>query len=179
MASSDDTSAFENETPGRLLAPGVYDFDALAIGDHFPTSRITVTESHVVGFAGLSGDLFDVHMDDVFAREHGFPGRIAHGLLGLAMVDGLKNRAPVRLAAIASLGWNWRFRRPILIGDSIRATVRVKSKKENRDPQRGIVTLAFVVQNQDDVVVQEGETLLLCERRRNGDKHGKAPAGKT
>ena len=30
-------------------------------------------------FAGLSGDFFDLHMDDRFARSQGFPGRVAHG----------------------------------------------------------------------------------------------------
>jgi len=55
---------------------------------------MVVTESHIVQFAGLSGDLFDLHMDDEFARSLGFSGRVAHGLLGLILMDGLKNRAP-------------------------------------------------------------------------------------
>ncbi len=49
----------------------------------FDTGAIVVTESHIVNFAGVSGDFFDVHMDDVFAREQGFPARVAHGLLCL------------------------------------------------------------------------------------------------
>ncbi|WP_051328798.1 MaoC family dehydratase [Geminicoccus roseus] len=150
---------------GRELTSGIYDFDQIEVGDHFHTSRITVTESHVVGFAGLSGDMFDVHMDDGFARAHGFAGRIAHGLLILSMADGLKNRAPVRIKGIASLGWNdWRFKKPVLINDTIRVTVTVAAKKPHRAPDRGIATLRFVVFNQHDEVVQEGETLLFCER---------------
>ena len=38
------------------------------------TGAMTLTESHIVGFAGLSGDFFDLHMDDAFARNLGFPG---------------------------------------------------------------------------------------------------------
>ena len=79
------------------LPAGKYFHDDLAVGDFFRTGRITVTEAHIVAFAGLSGDFFDVHMDDDFAREQGFPGRIAHGLLGLCLGDGLKNRAEVQL----------------------------------------------------------------------------------
>jgi 3-hydroxybutyryl-CoA dehydratase len=150
---------------GRELTSGIYDYDQVEIGDHFHTSRITVTEAHVVGFAGLSGDMFDVHMDDVFAKAHGFPARIAHGLLILSMADGLKNRAPVRIKGIASLGWNdWRFKKPVLIGDSIRVMVRVDAKRPHRAPDRGILTLRFTVYNQHDEVVQEGETLLFTER---------------
>lgn len=165
--------ASDASAAGRALAPGLYGFEELEVGDHFGTSRIMVTESHVVGFAGLSGDLFDIHMDDAFAQAHGFPGRLAHGLLGLAMADGLKNRAPVRIAGIASLGWNWRFRRPILIGDSIRARITVTARKPHRNPERGVLTLGFVVSNQDDIVVQEGETFLLCARQPSS---GNAPA---
>ena len=152
-------------TSGRELAGGIYDYDALEVGDCYWTGRIDVTEAHVVGFAGLSGDLFDVHMDEEFAQGHGFPARIAHGLLVLAMADGLKNRAAARIRAIASMGWtDWRFRHPVLIGDRIRARIMVAAKKPHRDPLRGILTLQLAVHNQHDLVVQEGLTLLLCER---------------
>ena len=73
------------------LNPGEVYYDDIGVGDHFETGGVTVTDAHVVAFAGLAGDLFDVHMDDAFARESGFPGRIAHGLLVLSLVDGLKN----------------------------------------------------------------------------------------
>ncbi|MEM1431737.1 MAG: MaoC/PaaZ C-terminal domain-containing protein, partial [Pseudomonadota bacterium] len=81
------------------LAAGMAYYDDLQVGAFFRTGRITVTEAHIVAFAGMSGDFFDVHMDDDFARAQGFPGRIAHGLLGLCLVDGLKNRAEVQLQA--------------------------------------------------------------------------------
>lgn len=38
--------------------------------------------------AALTGDVFELHLDDAFAREQGFPGKVAHGLLGLALLDG-------------------------------------------------------------------------------------------
>ena len=147
----------------RFLSAGEYGYGDLVIGDHYHTAGITVTESHVVGFAGLSGDLFDVHMDDEFAREQGFPGRIAHGLLGLSMADGLKTRCTVRLRGIATLGWNWSFRAPLSIGDRIRADITVAAKRQTKRTDRGIVTLAMKVINQHSVVLQEGENLLLMQ----------------
>src|SRR4051812_723244 len=89
------------ESP-RRLGPGEYWFEDLAIGDHYDTGHIVVTEAHIVGFAGLSGDFFDLHVDDEFVRSQGFPARVAHGLLGLAMADGLKNRSPVRIIVTAA-----------------------------------------------------------------------------
>ncbi|WP_108662435.1 MaoC family dehydratase [Acuticoccus kandeliae] len=145
----------------RRLEPGLYGYEDLSIGDYFDTSGIMVTEAHVVAFAGISGDHFDVHMDEEYAQSEGFPGRIAHGLLGLSMADGLKNRSPVRLKGIASLGWNWSFRGPILIGDRIQVRVSVKEKRMTRRPERGIVTLRFEVSNQRGEIVQDGDTLLL------------------
>ena len=148
---------------GRELDAGEYGYDGVQTGDHYKTGGVTVTESHVVGFAGISGDFFDVHMDDEFARAAGFPGRIAHGLLGLAMADGLKTRCSVRLLGVATLGWNWSFKAPLLIGDRIHAELRVTAKRPTRRPDRGIVTLAMKVVNQREETVQEGETQLLMQ----------------
>lgn len=151
------------------LAAGKYFYDDLTVGAFFETGRITVTESHIVAFAGMSGDFFDVHMDDRFAREQGFPGRIAHGLLGLCLVDGLKNRAEAQLQAVASLGWNnWSFKAPIFAGDSIEAVISVSEMRLTSSGDRGIVQLAFDVKNQDGVTVQAGRNALLMRRQLKG-----------
>lgn len=149
---------------GRRLAPGDYFFEDLKAGDWFETGHLVVTEAHIVAFAGLSGDFFDIPMDDEFAREQGFPGRIAHGLLGLALTDGLKNRASVRIMAIASLGWNWRFTGPIFPGDRIGVKIAVKEARLSSKGQ-GIVTLHLEVAKQEGQVVQKGETALLVRLR--------------
>jgi acyl dehydratase len=140
-------------------------YEEVAAGERFSTGAIVVTESHVMGFAGLTGDFFDLHVDDQFARELGFPGRVAHGLLGLAIVDGLKNRAETRFRAVASLSWNWKFTRPILIGDRIHAEIEVQSKRETKRADRGILVLAFKVKNQNGEVVQEGTNDLMVLRK--------------
>lgn len=146
---------------GRELPPGEYGFDQLMIDDWYDTSGVTLTEAHIVGFAGLTGDLFDVHIDDEFARAAGFPGRIAHGLLGLAMADGLKTRSVVRLNGIATLGWNWSFRAPLFPGDRIHARLWVSTKRPTKRQDRGIVTLGMRVVNQRGETVQDGETQLM------------------
>ncbi len=151
------------DTPrgGRLLKPGLYGLNDIEVGDHFVTAGITVTETHVVNFAGVSGDCYDIHMDDQAAREAGFPGRIAHGLLGLSLADGLKTRCPVRLKGLAALGWNWSFRAPLLIGDRIHVEIEIIAKRLTKRPDRGIATMHLKVFNQSGKVVQEGETLMM------------------
>ena len=55
-----------------MIADGYNWYEDLAVGDRFTTGGIMVTESHVAGFAGLTGDFFDLHVDEQFARELGF-----------------------------------------------------------------------------------------------------------
>lgn len=103
-------------------------------------------------------------MDDTFARQQGFPGHIAQGLLGLAPIDGLKTRSTVRLCGIATLGWNWSFCAPLLPGDRIYAEITVVSKRPTKRADRGIVTFALRMINQHEAVVQQGETQLMMQQ---------------
>jgi len=147
------------------MNPGLNWYEDCAVGDAFTTGGIVVSEALIQGFAGISGDFFDLHVDDEFARNLGFKGRVAHGILGLALTDGLKNRADHRFRAIASLGWNWKFIGPILVGDRIQVDVTVQGKRETKRADRGILTLAFKVKNQRGEVVQEGTNELMVSRR--------------
>lgn len=149
-------------TDNKHLPAGRYHYDDVIVGNWFETGRMVITESHIVQFAGLSGDFFDIHMDDQFARDDGFEGRVAHGLLGLVLADGLKNRASTQLAAIASLGWNsWSFRKPVYIGTTIQARVEIRSKRLTSKGDRGIVGLGFDLRDSKGDTVQEGDNLLL------------------
>lgn len=128
------------------------------------TDRHRITAADIDAFAALSGDRFEIHLDDDAARKHGFPGRVAHGLLVLSLIDGLKNQAPTQFRAIASLAWDWSFRRPVFVGDEIGAALTVAEKRAVRKPDRGVLTLAFEVKNQRGEVVQAGTNLLLVYR---------------
>ena len=151
---------------GLKLDPTLLRYEQIADDLAFETGGIMVTEAHIVAFAGLTGDFFDIHMDDSYAQALGYPGRVAHGLLGLALCDGLKNRAPVRFAAIVSLNWRWSFTGAILVGDRIAARIRVLSKRPTKNPARGIVTLGFDLVNQKTEIVQKGENDLMVHTRQ-------------
>lgn len=147
----------------RLLSPGRYGYADLAIGDWWETGGIMVTEAQIQAFAGVSGDFYDVHMDDAFAQDMGFEGRIAHGLLVVSLVDGLKTRATVQLEIIASLGWDMRFDKPVRAGDRLSARFRITELRETSTSGRGIATLEVAVRNQHDVKVQSGrhQTMVM------------------
>lgn len=139
-------------------------FNDVEIGDAFETPGITIAESHVLGFAGLTGDFMPHHVDETFARELKFKGRIAHGLLVLSLVDGLKNRALVQFDVVAALNWeNWRFVKPVYMGDRISARIGITNKRLTRSGERGIVTLRIEVFNQDGEVVQDGCNQIMLQ----------------
>jgi acyl dehydratase len=85
-------------------------------------------------------------------------------LLVLSLTDGLKNQAEARFVAVASLGWNFRFEKPVLAGDTIKARILITNKRTTSRPGRGILTLGLVVSKQTGEIVQSGENQLMVYR---------------
>lgn len=141
-------------------------FDEIKLGETHQTPGITITDWHVMNFAGLSMDFFELHTNDEFARQTQFGQRVAHGLLGLAVTDGLKNRSTFQVEAVASLHWSWSFIGPIFVGDTVTARLRVAEIRPSKSkPQQGIVKLEIELINQKNIVVQRGENVALVKRR--------------
>ncbi|BCM20818.1 MaoC family dehydratase [Mesorhizobium sp. J8] len=153
------------DAQGKSLTGFELSYEDVEVGDHFETPSREVTAAAIEAFAEMTGDRFEIHMSDEAALQHGFPARVAHGLLVLSLVDGLKNNAVARFRAIASLGWTWRFSAPVLAGDTIRAEVAVAGKRITHNPARAILRLRFVVRNQRGRAIQEGENELMIYRR--------------
>lgn len=146
---------------GRILGPGRYGLAQLRIGDMIETEQRRLTEADIDAFADLTGDCFEIHMDKAAAERHGFRDRVAHGLLVLSVVDGLKNQTPAQFAAIASLGWDWSFKAPVYAKDTLGATITVAALRPTSDGVRGVVTLEIDVRNQEGVTVHRGTNLLM------------------
>ncbi|WP_120633596.1 MaoC/PaaZ C-terminal domain-containing protein [Ruegeria sp. EL01] len=147
----------------RALAAGSYGYEDLRVGDVIATGSAEISADLIAGFAALTGDEYELHLDDEAARRRGFPSRVAHGLLVLSVVDGLKYRSVVRLDGLASLGWDWRFEQPVFAGDTIRAELNVVSKRTTSSGKRGIIAFRFDVFNQDGLRVQRGTNELIFD----------------
>ena len=149
-------------------------FEELAIGETLLTHRRTVTESDVVNFAGISGDFFYAHMDDIAAKESLFEKRVAHGYFVLSAAAGLfVDPAPGPVLANYGLE-GLRFVKPVYIGDTIRArlTCKQKTQKEDRDGQipQGVVHWDVEVSNQDGEAVAVYTILTLVRRREQTER---------
>ena len=142
-------------------------YEDVEIGEEFRSRTRTITETDVVSFASLSDDWSEVHISEEFARGTAYGRRIAHGLLGLAITEGLKLRGGAdRFAGIASLGWTWDFLLPIRIGDTLHIRFRVASMRpSNSKPDWGIVIIPVELVNQNGEIVQRGEHKLMVPRR--------------
>lgn len=131
-------------------------------GVELRTARRTITDTDVIGYAGLSNDFNALHVDDVFAREASpFGRRVAHGQLIASIVTGLRSELddwPV----LSYLGASRSFTAPVAPGDTIAASYRVTEvRRSGSRPGARIVTLELEVVNDRDEVVMTGEDAML------------------
>jgi|YelNatPaOPRAMG01_1025707.scaffolds.fasta_scaffold04461_4 acyl dehydratase len=95
----------------------------LKVGDVLDGNSITVTEYHVLGFAGLTGDFNPLHVDEDYGRKTDFNGRIAHGLLSLSLGLGLISQ---NIHEYFLYGFDKvRFIDPVKFGDTITSQLTV------------------------------------------------------
>jgi 3-hydroxybutyryl-CoA dehydratase len=144
--------------------PAVY-FEDIPVGEEYASPGRTVTEADVVIFAGLSGDYNVLHTDAEHMKVSQFGERIAHGLLGLSIQQGLLDRVVTAQVTGPLAAVKWKFKGPIKIGDTIHVLAQVTAKRDGEQPGWGVVTVARRVVNQRGEVVQEGETDHLVGRR--------------
>jgi 3-hydroxybutyryl-CoA dehydratase len=142
----------------------------LPVGLEVTTARRTITEADVMAFAGISGDFNALHTDEIFVRQRTpFRGRIAHGLLVLAISSGLRSELD-DVESIAYLEEQREFAAPTYPGDTIHAVWTVEESRPSRSrPGTGVVRLRVEVRNQDDAVVQRGTDVWLVAMRPSED----------
>jgi acyl dehydratase len=126
------------------------------IGDSASLTK-TFSDEDVRSFAEASGDKNPVHLDDEYAAGTQFKRRLVHGMLTAGLVSAV---LAMELPGPGSiyLSQSINFRAPVFIGDTITATVTILKIRESKN----IVTLETICKNQDDVVVLEGEAVVLA-----------------
>lgn len=143
-------------------------FDELLIGETYITHRRTVTETDIVNFAGISGDFFYAHTDDIAVKDSIFERRVAHGYFVLSAAAGLFVH-PAKGPVLANYGLEkLRFIEPVYPGDTIYAklTCKEKTRKEKKEGEKlqGIVEWDVEVYNQKETMVALYSILTLVER---------------
>ena len=129
--------------------------DEMEIGEKESFTK-TVTEADVVNYAGVTGDFNPAHINEEYAKNTMFKGRIAHGMLGAGFISavlGTKLPGPGAIYVKQEL----EFTAPVKIDDTITAEVEVMEKNEEKNR----VTMKTTCFNQKDKVVIKGKAVLM------------------
>ena len=148
-------------------------FDQLAVGMSCTMQR-QITDDMIRAYADLSGDHNPMHLDDDYAGQIRFAGRVAHGLITAGFISGLLG---MKLPGVGTL---WvdealHFMAPVRPND----TVEVKVEIQELTAKGGRVRLSNVARVIDGPSLQdgrgpftaiEGESIVSVPKRglRNG-----------
>jgi acyl dehydratase len=147
-------------------------YEDFRVGAEYTTGERAIDDASIRAFAELSGDFNPLHLDDDYSASTVYGGRIAHGVLGLAIATGLVSETHLtRGTLVAFLGLDWDFRGPLRPGDRVTAHLRVEEKRRTSRGDRGLVRLAVQLANQRGEVIQQGTWTFLVHCR-NADQDG-------
>ncbi|MEL6265966.1 MAG: MaoC family dehydratase [Pseudomonadota bacterium] len=140
-------------------APKSVCIEEIAIGMTAAVSK-TITDADIRAFAEVSLDRNPVHLDDDYAQQTIFAGRVAHGMLTASLLSAVIGQ---RLPGEGSvyLGQSLKFLAPVRPGDAVEARVTVAAI----DHARRRVTLDCRV-SVDGKPVLTGEAKVLAPSAR-------------
>ena len=102
-------------------------YDDVAEGDALPALEKTPTTRQLVMYAGASGDYYEIHYDQDYARSLGLPGVIVHGALKSAFLaqlvtDWIGERGVLKRLSVQYRGMD-------MVGQPMRCAGTVTSKR--------------------------------------------------
>lgn len=159
-----------NEVEGRgtpaVTGQAEHFWEDLRVGDVLRGPGVTVTDAHLVTWAGLTGDWVSLHLDEEYAASTPFGGRIGHGPLSLSLSLGLLTQTGRFGNVLAWLGLDEvRALSPVRVGDTIRPVAEVTAARPSAKPGRGVWTLAYRTVNQHRDTVMTFSSSFLVKRR--------------
>lgn len=123
----------------------------------------TLGETDLYLYAGITGDLNPVHVDEEYAKTTKFKKRIAHGLLTasyICMPLGMYLPGPGTIQISQFL----EFKRPVYIGDTI--TVRLEVTKVL---EKGRLEIRTLLTNQHTEIVIDGYAIVLPPKKNHNE----------
>jgi acyl dehydratase len=127
----------------------------LKVGDtHEAVVIENVNRTHIVKYAGASGDFNPLHHDDTFAQKAGYPTVFAHGMLSMGLTGKMLTDW---LGATNLKKYGVRFTRQVFPGDTLTAKGEVTDIQDEGGKQ--LVTVRVVTVNQNGESVVEGQAV--------------------
>ena len=140
-------------------------FEDFVLGEIFTIPSKTLTESHFLLFAAVTGDNHPIHYDREYCRARGFPERLAHGyLVTVQTVLGASSLSPsLQESIVAFLEQSSRFLKPVFVGDTLQPQLTVQELIPRRTT--GLVKMRATIRNQHDELVLEGQHSYIVKKR--------------
>jgi 3-hydroxybutyryl-CoA dehydratase len=91
--------------------------DSIKAGDALKPLHIEVTEQMVRKYGEVSGDFNPIHFEDCAAKEKGFPAKIIHGMLSMAIASNIVE--PFLKEGYWVKTYEMKFRAPVFVGETI------------------------------------------------------------
>ncbi|ETX07738.1 MaoC family dehydratase [Candidatus Entotheonella palauensis] len=141
-------------------------FEEFEVGARYPTYARTITEGDMSLFCALVGYHVPLFIDEEYAKQTPYGGRIAPSALTMSISTGM-TESLYRTTVVGIVGVDrGRFLAPVRPGDTIRTEVEVVSKRETSKPEQGLVVFRDHVLNQRDETVFEIDKTVLIKRRQ-------------
>ncbi|WP_255169896.1 MaoC family dehydratase [Natrononativus amylolyticus] len=132
--------------------------------------RRTVSESDNQRFCDMTMNQQPLHLDAEFAGDTQFGERLVNGIYTMALAVGISIPETTDGTIVANLSYDEvEHPKPVFHGDTIRVQSTVTDKRETSDGERGIVTMAVEVFNQDDELVCSFERTVLSLKREHAE----------
>jgi len=144
----------------------------LAVGATYVGTARTLTQSDLSLSCMLTGDWHPIHADEVYCRAEGIRGPMFHGPYGILLAMGMATRLPeFAEPVIGALGLReWRYRRPMLVGDTVHVRTSIFETRIASDGGRGVVERHFELLDAQSRVIQEGYGSTLLRLASDGEK---------
>lgn len=141
-------------------------FEDFTLGEQFPIPSKTLTETHFLLFAGITGDNHPLHYDVNYCHERGFRERVAHGYLVTVMtvLGASPLSAVIHDSIVAFLEQSSRFLKPVFVGDTVYPCLTVQELIPRRTT--GLLKLRSTVHNQHEELVLEGQHSYILKKRQ-------------
>lgn len=128
-----------------------------SVGDTADATEI-ITDDDIEAYAALVGDTNPIHVDDDYAQDTMFDGRVAHGMLSAGIVS----------AALADLdgdvvylSQDLQFEAPVRPGDTVTATAEVLEDLGNDQLRVQTTVTATSDDSPEDTVVLSGDAIVM------------------
>ena len=146
-------------------------YEEIEPGQVFEIER-TFTREDVLAFAATSGDYSPLHVDSGYAAGTEFGGCVVHGILLASLFSQLVGmRVPGERALY--LGQDLTFRRPVRVGETVRALAKVTGKN---DAMRTILLATEIRDAENKVAVAGSAKVKVRSTVVAGEREVKAAA---